>query len=553
MNHLRTQSIRGKLIAIVAATCVIALLISCAAFVLNNMQLIRGSKARQLTASARLLASNSTAAVSFSQSEAAAELLQSLSAIRTIEYARLSDVDGEALASYSRDPNTNIDHAEVDMEFGSLFTNGFLDVMVPVKEDDELLGTLYLRSSMSDVRQQLTQNLWIAGTIMAVSLFVALIMTIRLQQVISRPILNLAETTQKITKEGNYSLRVKTESADEIGTLYSCFNGMLDEIERAQTSLQDARDELEVRVDERTYELSQANKKLKDEFEERERMNSHMIDLSHRAGKAEIATGVLHNVGNVLNSINVSANLVRETLQFSRLPSMKKVIQLLEGQEDLADFFANTERGQALPGYLGKLTDKLEEEHSSAADELETLTKHLDHVKTIVSMQQSYAGISGLQESATIHSLIDDAEVLIASSLAKHQVRVVREFDELPEVKVEKQKLLQVFVNLLQNAKDAMIESGNDHRELIIRVRCVDDDRLHIAFVDNGIGIEPEHLTKIFSHGFTTKKDGHGFGLHSCANAVSEMRGKLSVDSKGKGCGATFLIDLPFLPVEVSV
>lgn len=553
MIKLHAQSIRGKLIGIVAVTCVIALLISCAAFVVNNMVLIRASKAKQLTASAELLASNSTAAVSFGQSEAAAELLHSLSAISTIEYARLIDSSGDTLASYARTPEFELDDTEVEMEVGERFHDGFLDVMVPVKEDDEFLGTLYVHSSMSDVRQELTQNLWIAATIMAISLFVALGMTLRLQRVISRPILNLAETAHQISSDGNYSLRVETKSQDEIGTLYTCFNGMLEEIERAQTSLQHARDDLEVRVEERTHELSEANQKLKDEFEERERMNSHLIDLSHRAGKAEIATGVLHNVGNVLNSINVSANLVRETIQFSRLASMKKVIQLLDAQDDLAEFFSSSEQGKALPGYLTKLTEKLGEEQEHATEELDTLTKHLDHVKTIVSMQQSYAGVSGLHEVATIGSLIDDGEVLIASSLAKHNVRVVREFEDLPEIKVEKQKLLQVIVNLLQNAKDAMIEGPTEDRVLTIRVRREGEDRLQIAFADNGVGIDPDNLTKIFSHGFTTKKDGHGFGLHSCANAVNEMKGKLSVSSEGKGLGATFLIELPFLPVEVAV
>ena len=168
-------------------------------------------------------------------------------------------------------------------------------------------------------------------------------------------------------------------------------------------------------------------------------------------------------------------------------------------------------------------------------------------------MQQSYAGVSGLQDAASLDSLIDDAEVLNASSLVKHQIRVVREFEELPEVKIEKQKLLQVIVNLLQNAKDAMLEMPLDQRELKIQIRKTPEDRLHISFTDSGTGIAPENLTKIFSHGFTTKKNGHGFGLHSCANAVNEMKGKLSVSSEGVGHGATFLIELPFIPAEATV
>lgn len=553
MPLIKHQSIRQKLIAIVSATCVFALLISCAAFVVTNLFLSRSTKARQLTASAKLLASNSTAAVSFGQSEAAAELLKSLSSIRTIEYASLIDNEGETLANFIRRPSLSVP-TPGDLGLGHRFTDdGFLDVVVPVREDNEILGTLYIHASLADLWDQLIQNLWIASSIMAISLMAGLVMTLRLQQVISKPILELAETAQKISDDGNYSLRVETKSSDEIGMLFKGFNRMLDEIERAQSSLQSARDDLEIRVEERTKELSEAHHKLKSEFEKRERMNKHLIDLSHRAGKAEIATGVLHNVGNVLNSINVSANLVRETLQHSRLPSMRKAVDLLREQDDLANFFSDTERGQALPGYLDKLTDKLAEEQDTAAHEIDTLASHLDHVKTIVSMQQSYAGVSGLQEAASLDSLIDDAEVLNASSLVKHQIRVVREFEELPEVKIEKQKLLQVIVNLLQNAKDAMLEVPLDQRELKIQVRKTPADRLQISFTDSGTGIAPENVTKIFSHGFTTKKNGHGFGLHSCANAVNEMKGKLSVSSEGVGHGATFLIELPFIPAEVTV
>ncbi len=551
---IKTQSIRGKLIAIVTATCTIALLVSCVAFIVSTIMSLRASKATQLTASAQLLASNSTAAVSFGQVESAEELLKSLSTIKTIQYARLSDESGALLASYSRVPDFNIDDQVVDMNAGYQYTDdGYLDVLVPIIEDEEFLGTLYIHASLDDIRQETLHNFWIAVTIMFFSLIVAWVMILRLQRVVSKPILDLAHAAQEVSDDGNYSRRVETKSVDEIGTLYACFNEMLETIEQAQKTIQQSRDELEVRVEKRTSELKEANLKLKTEFEEREKMNQHLVELSHRAGKAEIATGVLHNVGNVLNSINVSACLVRETLHSSRLPMMKKCIDLIHEQDNLAHFFDHTEKGQALPGYMDKLVAKLSGEREIATDELDSLSAHLDHVKTIVSMQQSYAGISGLHEVVELGTLIDDAELLLASSLAKHNVRVIREFEELPQVKIEKQKLLQVFVNLLQNAKDSLVESKVDDRQLIISIRRHNQDRLHISFTDNGAGIEPENVTRIFSHGFTTKKDGHGFGLHSCANAVGEMKGKLSASSSGKNCGATFLIDLPFLPVEALV
>ncbi len=554
MNRFKIQSIKWKLTALVAVTCTVALLIACVAFVINDVALTRQSKVKQLTASAELVASNSTAALSFEQSEAAEELLSSLSKISTIRYAQLLTSEGESLASYCTENLEGMDEINIQMKPGHRFTDeGFLEIMVPVVEEEEILGTFFLQASMDDLRKRVVRNIWIAGTIMALCLCVAMAITFQLQKVVSGPILNLATFATEVSTDGDYSRRVESNSSGEMDTLYQCFNRMLEEIEKGQKSLEDGRHQLEIRVTDRTKELSEANLKLRAEFEERERMNAHMVELSHRAGKAEIATGVLHNVGNVLNSINVSASLVAETLQLSRLPSLKKATELLNSQDDIADFLANSQRGRVLPEYLQKLGNVLQDEQDTATTELESLAKHLEHVKTIVSMQQSYAGVSAVKETISLNELLDDAEILIESSLAKHNVDVVRDFENIPKIKVEKQKLLQVLVNLLKNAKDAMTEGRSHDRLLTIKTRVTSDDRLHISFTDNGSGIATENVTKIFSHGFTTKSDGHGFGLHSCANAINEMKGNLTVHSDGPGFGATFLIDLPFLPQEVTV
>ena len=298
-----------------------------------------------------------------------------------------------------------------------------------------------------------------------------------------------------------------------------------------------------------TDKLASANQQLKHEMEERERINQSIIELSHQAGKAEIATGILHNVGNVLNSINVSAGLVEETLRSSKISTLVKSAELLSEQEDLPGFFANDPRGHAFVSYFAKLAQRLVDERDQATAELATMKSHLDHVKTVVAMQQTYAGISGLKERVNLPYLFDDAEVLIASSLTRHEVEIVREFESLPDLMLEKQKLLQVIVNLLKNAKDAMTAGRQDGRRLHLTVKRI-GEQIQIDVRDNGVGIAPEHLNQLFMHGFTTKSDGHGFGLHSCANAVKEMGGHLSACSEGLGLGATFSIQLPFEPAS---
>src|SRR5206468_3937091 len=123
-------------------------------------------------------------------------------------------------------------------------------------------------------------------------------------------------------------------------------------------------------------------------------------------------------------------------------------------------------------------------------------------------------------------------------------VQAVREFKDVPDVTVDKQKVLQILVNLIRNAKHACDETGRPDKRLTLGI-ANGNGRIKISVRDNGVGIPPENLTRIFNHGFTTRKDGHGFGLHSSALAAKEMGGSLSVHSEGQGRGATFILELP--------
>jgi signal transduction histidine kinase len=114
---------------------------------------------------------------------------------------------------------------------------------------------------------------------------------------------------------------------------------------------------------------------------------------------------------------------------------------------------------------------------------------------------------------------------------------------------VEKHKVLQILVNLIRNAKYACDESGRKDKQMIVRVSN-GDNRVRISVKDNGIGIPQENLTRIFNHGFTTKKDGHGFGLHSGALSAKELGGSLEVHSEGKNQGAMFTLELPLSQKE---
>jgi PAS domain S-box-containing protein len=281
-------------------------------------------------------------------------------------------------------------------------------------------------------------------------------------------------------------------------------------------------------------------------------LNKELIETSRQAGMAEVATGVLHNVGNVLNSVNISATLVADNIKRSRAANLSRVVTLLEEHaSDLGSFLTQDSRGRQLPLYLHQLADQLRAEQQKSVAELELLRKNIDHIKDIVAMQQNYAKVSGLTEKISVADLVEDALQMNAAALKRHEVAVVREFKDVPVVTVEKHKVLQILVNLIRNAKYACDDSGRTDKRLEVRISSADEG-VRIAVQDNGIGIPPENLTRIFNHGFTTRKQGHGFGLHSGALAAKEMGGQLRVHSEGTGKGATFILDLPVQSAKAS-
>ncbi len=276
-----------------------------------------------------------------------------------------------------------------------------------------------------------------------------------------------------------------------------------------------------------------------------EQLNQRLIASSRHAGMAEVATGVLHNVGNVLNSVNVSATLVADRLRKSKTGSLSRAIALLSAhQHDLPAFLTSDRKGLILPGYLKDLAAHLQAEQAALLKEIEQLTANVSHIKEIVATQQSHACVAGVLESLSAQSLVEDALRINSSAFARHDIKIVQRFVPTPLVLVDRHKVLQILVNLLSNAQHALVTSAQLDRHILLSVETT-GDRVRIVVGDNGIGIAPDILIRIFQHGFTTRKDGHGFGLHSGANAAREMGGTLSVHSEGLGKGATFVLELP--------
>ena len=662
MQLFKNTSIRRKQTLIMMLTSAMVLLLACAAFSVYDMLTFRQELGQRVTILADAIGNNCAAAIDFNDPKTAADTLAALRADNHIVAACVYARDGQAFATYKRDAAAAFAPPPVQ-SVGQKFTGDELHLFRAIRQQSEGVGTIFVAADLRGLSSRLMSYVQIVGVVFLTSLLAAVLLSSRLQRLVSDPILNLAQAARTVAHDKNYSIRATKQSNDELGQLVDGFNEMLAQIQSRDVDLQTARENLEHRVQERTHELAESisllnatlestadsivavdltgkilslNSKftglwqfpaamlqrrdsvemklftveqvkepekfkrlilaadadlgaglfdvveLKDgriferyvfpqridgkrmgtvvnyrDITERRRtetelakMHSELLDISRQAGMAEIATNVLHNVGNVLNSVNVSAGLVADSVKKSKASSLAKVVVLLrEHEQDLGAFFTSDPRGRQLSDYLSQLSEHFLADQTATVKELDSLRANIEHIKEIVAMQQSYARVSGVKEVINLQELVEDSLRMNDGALSRHRVEVVREFGPVPPMNVEKHKILQILVNLIRNAKYACDESGRADRRLTMRV-ADGDGRVRISVMDNGVGIPPENLTRIFSHGFTTRKDGHGFGLHSGALAAKEMGGSLTVHSAGHNQGATFTLELPGTPIE---
>jgi len=315
-----------------------------------------------------------------------------------------------------------------------------------------------------------------------------------------------------------------------------------------------ARDrELQRRVAERTAELAEANAALVGEVEQRklaqkksEELQEQLMSASRKAGQAEVASNVLHNVGNVLNSANISTSLLADRLRRLDVNNLAEAAGIIE--QTLAPGRAPGDRARRLPKYLRQLGGYFDQERNGMVAELKGLAQNIDHIKEIIAFQQNYTQVAGVLEKVAVSDLLDSVLRMYAPSYQKHGIDVVREYQPAPQALLDRHKLLQILINIVDNARHACDASRHSRKSVAARIGPRGPDRIVISIADNGRGIAAEDLTRIFSHGFTTRENGHGFGLHGSALAARQMGGSLTAASDGPGRGATFILELPLTP-----
>ena len=319
----------------------------------------------------------------------------------------------------------------------------------------------------------------------------------------------------------------------------------------AQKELTKAHAQLEIRVKERTVELSKevADRKLAQE--ELARLNSYIAEVSHRAGMSEVANSVIHNVGNALNSINVAVSTINSEIRMSPLAALPKLADLLKQHEhELATFISSDEKGQKLPKLVELLSDQWRLENATLVSETKQLQESVAHIREIVSRQQSLSGRLGIDEQIVISDLINNCLSFYVTNFKNAHILVSMNNEPYLEWTGDRSKITQILLNLIMNAEESLIASGQEIKTLKITSYHDQNEGIKIEVADNGLGIDPQILSQLFTYGFTTKPFGHGLGLHASAIAANEMGGTLQAYSQGVGKGATFVLALPVTPPD---
>lgn len=276
-----------------------------------------------------------------------------------------------------------------------------------------------------------------------------------------------------------------------------------------------------------------------------EKTRQRLADASRVAGRAQVATGVLHDVGNVLNSLNVSASLIAGTLRQAKTASLLRVAELVQQQPaPLAEFLQRDPKGRLVPNFLISLARQFEEDRTTIFGELRSLRSNLRHIQQLVLGQQLAAG-GEAHEPHAAKALLEDALRMNAASLSQDGIIIVRRYEPAPAVLAQRGKVLQILLNLIRNAHQAVNESGRRPKQLTLAVSAAGPDEVRLTVGDNGIGIAPPDLARLFAHGFTTRQSGHGFGLHTSAQAARDLGGSLTAASGGPQQGASFTLTLP--------
>ncbi|HEY3754781.1 MAG TPA: ATP-binding protein [Opitutaceae bacterium] len=515
----RKLQLKAYLIAVVAA------LVVSAVFAVYRLIALRENDFADAVAITRMLSENATGPIAFQDATATTAVLASLRAKPAVRGAVVDLPDHPNFATFGVPPPLA---DRLPASVSTRFHGWVLSTTAEIGDEEGRRARLQI---VFDLGPELWATLRAVGIAFATALTLALLISHaaseRLRRFILGPIESLHATTQKIGVQFDYSHRAPIVSSDELAELTIAFNRMLDRLQAADQALRTTNDSL-------TSEIA-----------ERKRLERALVDASRQAGMAEVATGILHNVGNVLNSVNISLQVMRENLERSQLGNLQRGTDMITAQgAEFARFVADDPKGRLLPSFIVKVAAVLRDEHAAAAEELARLAKNIEHIKEIVAAQQSFAKTVGVAEQVNPREMVDEAEHIAQASAQRHGIEIAHDFSDAPSVLTDRHKVLQILVNFITNAIHAVKPNAPGNRRITLRLAS-QGEGVVFTIADNGVGIAAENLNRIFTHGFTTRSNGHGFGLHSGALAARQLGGRVAVTSDGPGRGAAFVLELP--------
>ncbi len=458
----------------------------------------------------------------------------------------------QAVSLISKGGRGRTDLVATDFNYieGSLFVDdkeiSILEVVMPVHSGLEMVGVLRCGFSLEGLYTEIEQvkQEW-AGkmrkfrtfflSLTGVFFLVGLLVAVFFNRFFVRSTMVLSEGVRKVGRgDLTHQIPIDLMFCHEFDSFASGFNEMTHQLRISLNQLDDYSRSLEQKVLDRTKELHEAQAEL--------------LQQAHEAGMAEMAVGVLHNIGNAITPAKVDAILLGRRLRDSAIRTglVSAASQMLKGLDHPEELMPS-EKGR-LMSIIKLLPDSIREEYDNAIADIDKICAKHEHIEGIISLQMRYARLIGKYEEVDVNLVVEDALRMLGESIERRSIELIKTLGDIPMVRIEQAKIIQIVINLIKNGYEALDEVDLlQERRIEIATSFVQEGSAQVVLSvkDTGVGFTQEEKEKMFRFGYTTKKTGSGFGLHSCANFMMANKGSLAAKSAGKGKGAEFVVKIP--------